>query len=247
MQGPLFSDALLAALAIDHGELLVAAPRDGAVDGVAQLIGAASGRWSVTATFTSDATGDGFGQAVALAGRRALVGTASAVAVFERSAGEWRPQREVRDTTGRGFGTALGLGSSTSIVGLPLASGGGIESFDIDLAAIARRPAPVASDPVELQRVDDAVPSPQPSARAAFARAVPTPGEVARYENWQRRRISIKPGITGLWQVSGRSAIDDFDEIVRMDLSYIDNWSLWLDLKILLMTIPVVLGGRGAF
>lgn len=74
----------------------------------------------------------------------------------------------------------------------------------------------------------------------------PTPGEVARYENWQRRRISIKPGITGLWQVSGRNAIDDFDEIVRMDLSYIDNWSLWLDLKLLLKTVQVVLTRRGS-
>jgi lipopolysaccharide/colanic/teichoic acid biosynthesis glycosyltransferase len=74
----------------------------------------------------------------------------------------------------------------------------------------------------------------------------PTPDEVAQYENWQRRRICIKPGITGLWQVNGRSAINDFDQIVRLDLQYIDNWSLWLDIKLLLKTVWVVLGRRGA-
>ena len=74
----------------------------------------------------------------------------------------------------------------------------------------------------------------------------PTPDEVAQYENWQRRRICIKPGITGLWQVSGRSAIQDFDQIVRLDLQYIDQWSLWLDIKLLLKTVWVVLARRGA-
>ena len=74
----------------------------------------------------------------------------------------------------------------------------------------------------------------------------PTPDEVAQYQNWHRRRISIKPGITGLWQVSGRSAITDFDQIVRLDLQYIDNWSIWLDIKLLLKTIWVVLARRGA-
>ncbi len=74
----------------------------------------------------------------------------------------------------------------------------------------------------------------------------PTAEEVCRYQNWQRRRISIRPGITGLWQVSGRSNINDFDEIVRLDLKYIDEWNLWLDLKILLKTLGVVLAGRGS-
>jgi exopolysaccharide biosynthesis polyprenyl glycosylphosphotransferase len=74
----------------------------------------------------------------------------------------------------------------------------------------------------------------------------PTPDEVAGYENWQRRRISIKPGITGLWQVSGRNQISDFDEIVKLDIEYIERWSLWLDAKILLKTIWVVFVGRGA-
>lgn len=74
----------------------------------------------------------------------------------------------------------------------------------------------------------------------------PTPDEVAKYENWHRRRICIKPGITGLWQVSGRSSIKDFDEIVRLDLQYIDNWSLWLDIKLLLKTLLVVFARRGA-
>ena len=69
--------------------------------------------------------------------------------------------------------------------------------------------------------------------------------EVEKLEGWQRRRLSMKPGITGLWQVSGRNAIN-FDQWMRMDLEYIDNWSLWLDMKILLKTIPVVLSGKGA-
>jgi lipopolysaccharide/colanic/teichoic acid biosynthesis glycosyltransferase len=73
----------------------------------------------------------------------------------------------------------------------------------------------------------------------------PLPEEVARYERWQRRRLSMKPGLTCLWQISGRNQIG-FDEWMRLDLSYIDNWSLLLDLKILLKTIPVVLLGKGA-
>ena len=62
----------------------------------------------------------------------------------------------------------------------------------------------------------------------------------------QRRRLSMKPGLTCLWQVSGRNEVTDFNDWVRLDLQYIDNWSLWLDLKILLKTIPVVLFGWGA-
>jgi lipopolysaccharide/colanic/teichoic acid biosynthesis glycosyltransferase len=63
---------------------------------------------------------------------------------------------------------------------------------------------------------------------------------------WHKRRFSIKPGITCLWQVNGRSNIN-FDYWVKMDLEYIDNWSLGLDLKILLKTIPAVLKGSGAY
>jgi lipopolysaccharide/colanic/teichoic acid biosynthesis glycosyltransferase len=74
----------------------------------------------------------------------------------------------------------------------------------------------------------------------------PLPEEVARYERWQRRRLSMKPGVTGLWQVSGRNDIIDFDEWLQLDLAYIDNWSLSLDAKILLRTIPTVLSGKGA-
>ncbi|MBC8018046.1 MAG: sugar transferase, partial [Verrucomicrobia bacterium] len=74
----------------------------------------------------------------------------------------------------------------------------------------------------------------------------PTPDEVATYEDWHRRRICIKPGITGLWQVSGRSEITDFDEIVRLDLRYIDRWNLWLDIKILLKTCWVVFARKGS-
>lgn len=71
------------------------------------------------------------------------------------------------------------------------------------------------------------------------------PHELIHYEPWQRRRLSVKPGITGLWQVSGRNAISDFNEWVKLDLYYIDNWSLWLDLKILWKTIGAVLKGTG--
>ncbi len=74
----------------------------------------------------------------------------------------------------------------------------------------------------------------------------PLPGEVSRYELWQRRRLSMKPGVTGLWQVSGRSEILDFEQWMELDLAYIDNWSIGLDLKILLRTVPAVLSGRGA-
>lgn len=74
----------------------------------------------------------------------------------------------------------------------------------------------------------------------------PTPDEVAHYENWHRRRISIKPGITGLWQISGRNQIQDFDDIVRLDLEYIDKWNIWLDIKILLKTFKVVFVREGS-
>lgn len=70
--------------------------------------------------------------------------------------------------------------------------------------------------------------------------------ELDKFESWHRRKLSVKPGLTCLWQISGRSKISDFDEWVRLDLQYIDNWSIWLDFKILLKTIPVVLIGRGA-
>jgi len=73
----------------------------------------------------------------------------------------------------------------------------------------------------------------------------PIPGEVTNYETWQRRRLSMRPGITCFWQISGRNEID-FEQWMKLDLEYIDNWSLGLDLKILLNTIPVVLFGTGA-
>ena len=75
----------------------------------------------------------------------------------------------------------------------------------------------------------------------------PTVDEVKMYKNYHRRRISIKPGITGMWQVAGRSAIRDFDEVVKLDTKYIDQWSVWLDIKIILKTIVVVFRKGGAF
>jgi len=74
----------------------------------------------------------------------------------------------------------------------------------------------------------------------------PLPQEVERYDNWQRRRLSVRPGITCLWQIQGRNRIIDFDEWTSLDLQYIDNWSFWLDIKILFKTIPAVLFGVGA-
>ena len=67
------------------------------------------------------------------------------------------------------------------------------------------------------------------------------------YEDHHFLRLGVKPGITGLWQVYGRSDVMDFEEVIRMDREYIDEWSLWLDLKILIMTLPAVLGRTGAY
>jgi lipopolysaccharide/colanic/teichoic acid biosynthesis glycosyltransferase len=75
----------------------------------------------------------------------------------------------------------------------------------------------------------------------------PTPEEVTGYGHRHRKRICIKPGITGLWQVSGRNDIRDFDEVVRLDIEYIDQWSLWLDVKILMKTFRVLLARNGAY
>ncbi len=74
----------------------------------------------------------------------------------------------------------------------------------------------------------------------------PTLDEYQQYSYYQKRRISFRPGITGLWQISGRSDIKDFDEVVKLDLEYIDNWSLMLDFKIILKTIPALFEGKGA-
>ncbi len=73
----------------------------------------------------------------------------------------------------------------------------------------------------------------------------PIPEEVAQYQRWQRRRLAMKPGLTCLWQISGRNNID-FERWMQLDLEYIDSWSPLLDLKILVKTIPAVLSGRGA-
>ena len=73
----------------------------------------------------------------------------------------------------------------------------------------------------------------------------PVPSEVARYEAWQRRRLSVRPGLTCVWQVSGRNQIS-FEEWMYLDMRYIDHWSLAEDLKLILKTVPVVVSGRGA-
>lgn len=71
------------------------------------------------------------------------------------------------------------------------------------------------------------------------------PAEVAQYKAWQRRRLSVRPGLTCYWQVGGRNEIA-FDEWMRLDLRYVDNWSLTVDVRLILQTVPVVLAGRGA-
>lgn len=74
----------------------------------------------------------------------------------------------------------------------------------------------------------------------------PTVDEFNQYNLYYKRRLSMTPGLTGMWQVSGRSSITDFDEVVKLDLEYIDNWSVGLDIKILFMTVVTVLFRRGA-
>jgi lipopolysaccharide/colanic/teichoic acid biosynthesis glycosyltransferase len=74
----------------------------------------------------------------------------------------------------------------------------------------------------------------------------PLPEEVTRYEDWQFDRLEVPPGISGLWQVSGRSELS-FDDCVRLDLFYIENWSLAYDLYILAKTVPVLISQRGAY
>lgn len=75
----------------------------------------------------------------------------------------------------------------------------------------------------------------------------PTVDEVSKYENYHRRRISFKPGLTGMWQVSGRSNITDFEQVVSLDTQYIDDWSFWLDIKIIFKTVMVVLKRGDAY
>lgn len=74
----------------------------------------------------------------------------------------------------------------------------------------------------------------------------PIPSEVEKYEEWQKKRLSVKQGVTGLWQISGRSNLS-FEEMVRLDLYYIQNWSIGMDIKIIIKTIPVIFLGRGAY
>ena len=74
----------------------------------------------------------------------------------------------------------------------------------------------------------------------------PTKQEYEQYELHHKVRLSAKPGLTGMWQTSGRSDITDFEEIVKLDLQYIENWSLWLDIKLIFKTVGVVLDRRGS-
>jgi exopolysaccharide biosynthesis polyprenyl glycosylphosphotransferase len=74
----------------------------------------------------------------------------------------------------------------------------------------------------------------------------PLPAETSEYDRWQRRRLSVKPGMTCLWQINGRNNVD-FKDWMNLDLLYIDNWSLWLDIRILLKTLVAVIRGDGAY
>ena len=73
----------------------------------------------------------------------------------------------------------------------------------------------------------------------------PTVGEFKQYKGHHKRRLSMKPGITGMWQAYGRNSVMDFDEVVKMDLEYIDNWSILLDIKILFKTVATVITNHG--
>jgi lipopolysaccharide/colanic/teichoic acid biosynthesis glycosyltransferase len=73
-----------------------------------------------------------------------------------------------------------------------------------------------------------------------------TPVEISKYDKWDLNLLTVHPGITGLWQVSGRSDIS-YEERVKLDMHYIRNWSIWLDIQLLLATIPAVIKGRGAY
>ena len=72
------------------------------------------------------------------------------------------------------------------------------------------------------------------------------PAELAQYNQWGINLLTVRPGLTGLWQVSGRSDVG-YDERVRLDMFYVRNWTIWQDLAILFQTIPAVLKGRGAY
>jgi lipopolysaccharide/colanic/teichoic acid biosynthesis glycosyltransferase len=73
----------------------------------------------------------------------------------------------------------------------------------------------------------------------------PTVDEFVQYKSYHKRRLSAKPGITGLWQVSGRNDIDKFEDVVKLDLEYIDNWSIYLDVKILIKTVGAIFTHSG--
>jgi lipopolysaccharide/colanic/teichoic acid biosynthesis glycosyltransferase len=75
----------------------------------------------------------------------------------------------------------------------------------------------------------------------------PLPDEFQRFLPRHRRKLAVRPGITCTWQINGRSEISDFDEWARLDLEYIERWSLWTDAKILIKTVPAVLRGHGAY
>ena len=70
--------------------------------------------------------------------------------------------------------------------------------------------------------------------------------DYTQLESWHRKRYLVLPGVTGLWQISGRSNLG-FDDLVRLDFYYLENWSIWLDISILVKTIPAIVSGRGAY
>jgi lipopolysaccharide/colanic/teichoic acid biosynthesis glycosyltransferase len=70
--------------------------------------------------------------------------------------------------------------------------------------------------------------------------------DYARLDDWHRKRYLVLPGVTGLWQISGRSSLT-FDDLVRLDFTYLENWSIWLDVSIILRTLPAVLTRKGAY
>ena len=117
------------------------------------------------------------------------------------------------------------------------------------LFKIRRRPArhPRRARPPPLLDRRDPERAQRPARRDVAGRAAPAAGARLRAPRaWHRRRSNVLPGMTGLWQIAGRSDLS-FDDLVRLDFYYLENWSLWLDITILVKTLPAVLVQRGAY
>ena len=151
-------------------------------------------------------------------------------------------------------GCVFGAGYGSGQVIAPASAEPSLPTLSVPVPTVSV-PVPTVSVPVPTDTVPlpptvptlptSSAPPPTISVPTPVGPRPPVPAEVRAYEEWHRRRLDVAPGLTGLWQVSGRSDVP-FDEMVLMDLWYIEHWSPGLDVKILLRTIPAVLSGRGA-